>query len=471
MATAPSPGCCSWPRCRRQGAGPGLRPWRWRLAPARPACSCGRAPRRGRASRRRRAARRRLLRPRPDPVDLLPHPVAGGRDLRPVARLAGGPERRLELPASSGGLGDPAVLRSGAFLACMLARRRGCSGGGARRRDRPARPTAGPRPTAWPGSSSSSPPTSSFLPIADVLVEHRVYLASWGLFLARRPGRESPARPRGSRAADLVAVLVVGAGLGLLAVALHRRNAVWEGALVFWRDVVDKSPGKARPRLGLGVARLRSGDLAGADGGVPGRHRPRVPPDAAALRVSLLHNLGGTRSGWGEPRRPWTRCGRRCNSTRRRPDPRESLALALWLTGDLDGAEAEARARPRPVSRRRRGRPGAGPGAHGARNDDAGAVRSLEQAVRARPSDAGVRYDLGAAYANLGRVAEACASWRAVLQLPAAGESREAARGAWRSSNARRDGLRARLNPGRPPAARRSSPARARGSTRWVAFR
>ena len=63
-----------------------------------------------------------------------------------------------------------------------------------------------------------------------------------------------------------------------------------------------------------------------------------------------------------------------------------------------------------------------------AAGDDAGALPFIEQAARARPSDAAVRYDLGAAYANLGRIAEACTAWRAVLLLPSNAGAQEAAR-------------------------------------------
>ena len=324
----------------------------------------------------------------------------------------------------SRGLGDPGVLLSGALLASML-------GGAAalwwrcKGRDEPA--SADGRVAAYGVAwfFLVLAPTSSFLPIADVLVEHRVYLASWGLFLGAVLGGKHLLARLGPRR-DLAAVLVVGAAWAVLAVALHQRNAVWEGALVFWRDVVDKAPGKARPRLGLGVAKLQRGDLAGAEAeflaGIA-----RASPDAAALRVSLLHNLGGTRIRLGRAEEALDPLRQAVQIDPTEIDPRESLALALWLTDDLDGAEAEARA----VLGR-----SAGAGVAAlvlgqvlmTRNDDAGAVPFLEQAVRARPSDAGIRYDLGAAYANLGRVPEACASWRAVLQLPAMGESREAAR-------------------------------------------
>jgi Flp pilus assembly protein TadD len=326
--------------------------------------------------------------------------------------------------SGSRSLGDPGVLASGALLACML-------GGAAalwwrcRGRDEPA--SADGRAAAYGVAwfFLVLAPTSSFFPIADLLVEHRVYLASWGLFLAAVLGGRYLLARLGSRR-DLAAVVAVGVAWAILAAALHRRNAVWEGSFVFWSDVVDKAPGKARPRLGLGVAKLQRGDLAGAEAefvaGIA-----RTPPDAPGLRVALLHNLGVTliRMGRAAEALAPLRDAVRLDPTEN--DPRESLALALWLTGDLEGAEKEAQA----VLERS---PGASMAAlvmgqvRMSRNDDAGAVPLLEQAARALPSDAGVRYDLGAAYANLGRVSEACASWRAVLQLPAMGESRESAR-------------------------------------------
>jgi Flp pilus assembly protein TadD len=269
-------------------------------------------------------------------------------------------------------------------------------------------------------------PTSTFLPIADVLVEHRVYLASWGLFLAAVLGGNrllGGMRP-GQR--DLAAALAVGAVWSVLAVALHRRNAVWEGDLVFWQDVVTKAPGKARPRLGLGVAKLRHGDLEGAAAEYAAGIA-RVPREATALHVALLHNLGNALLKLGRPGEALEPLRRAVELDPKEVPPREGLALALWKTGDLDGAEKEARGA---LDRK----PDSTPAALVlgqvlmARNDEAGAVRWLEQAARANPGDAVVRYNLGAAYANLGRVPEACAIWRAVLLLPPAGNAQASAR-------------------------------------------
>ena len=212
----------------------------------------------------------------------------------------------------------------------------------------------------------------------------------------------------------------------LLATATWRRNAVWEGELVFWRDAVEKSPGKARPRQGLGTALVRSGDLAG---GVAefSAGLARVPPEASALRLALLHNLGNALIKLGRPAEAVEPLRRAVELDPNEVPPREGLALALWRTGDLDGAIREARGA---LDRK----PDSAPAALVlgqalmARGDEAGAVRWLEQAVRASPGDPVVRYNLGAAYGNLGRVAEACATWRAVLLLPPAGNAHASAR-------------------------------------------
>ena len=325
----------------------------------------------------------------------------------------------------SSGAGDPAVLGAGAFLAAMLLgavllwrrSRRGTGPGAADGR-------AAAFGVAW--FFLLLAPTSSFFPIADLLVEHRVYLASWGLFLAvvlgadRLLDRVAPGR----RA--LVATTVLGATFCLLATATWRRNAVWEGELVFWRDAVEKSPGKARPRQGLGTALVRSGDVAG---GVAefSAGLARVPPEASALRLALLHNLGNALIKLGRPAEAVEPLRRAVELDPNEVPPREGLALALWRTGDLDGAIREARGA---LDRKPDSAPAAlvlGQALMG-RGDEAGAVRWLEQAVRASPGDPVVRYNLGAAYGNLGRVAEACATWRAVLLLPPAGNAHASAR-------------------------------------------
>jgi Flp pilus assembly protein TadD len=322
-------------------------------------------------------------------------------------------------------LGEPAVLLSGALLAGMVAaaaalwwrcRRRDDPGGAAGR--------AAAFGVAW--FFLVLAPTSSFVPIADNLVEHRVYLASWGLFLAAVLGGERLlARVQPGRRAPWAA-LAVGATWTVLAVALHQRNAVWETDLALWNDVVARAPLMARARLGLGTAKIRRGDLEGAATEFAAG-LSRVAPDAPALRVSLLHNLGGALIRLGRAPEAVAPLRQVIEIEPGNSLAPQSLAIALWSTGDLDGAESMARSilartPENGIALRVMGQ------VRLARGDDAGAVPLLERAIRADPTDASLLFNLGGAYANLGRAAEACAAWRAVLRLRAPEEVRDSAR-------------------------------------------
>jgi hypothetical protein len=90
---------------------------------------------------------------------------------------------------------------------------------------------------------------SSFLPIDDVMMEHRMYLAMPGLSLAIAAAYCAAQRrwPRSGR--------VAGAAIAALLVALtFARNQVWQTPLSLWSDAARKSPHKARVQVNLGVA-------------------------------------------------------------------------------------------------------------------------------------------------------------------------------------------------------------------------
>jgi hypothetical protein len=90
---------------------------------------------------------------------------------------------------------------------------------------------------------------SSFVPIRDLMMEHRVYLAMPGfsLLLAALVVWSSN---RNRRAALTVATAV----LLLLGGLTFARNRVWRTPLSLWRDAVAKSPNKARVHVNVGVA-------------------------------------------------------------------------------------------------------------------------------------------------------------------------------------------------------------------------
>jgi tetratricopeptide (TPR) repeat protein len=91
-------------------------------------------------------------------------------------------------------------------------------------------------------------PTSSFVPIRDLLVERRLYLPFPGLILICC---EFLRRWRVSRTA-LAAAL--GAVVAVFAFAAYQRNEVWSDPVALWKDTAEKSPHKSRPRFQLAYA-------------------------------------------------------------------------------------------------------------------------------------------------------------------------------------------------------------------------
>ena len=97
-------------------------------------------------------------------------------------------------------------------------------------------------------------PTSSVIPIADVLQERRIYLPFLGLalvcleFLRRLEWRR--------RAMIEAPVLIV------LLVLTYQRNELWGDPLSLWQDTVAKSPNKIRPRFQLAEAYYENGQFA-----------------------------------------------------------------------------------------------------------------------------------------------------------------------------------------------------------------
>ena len=94
-------------------------------------------------------------------------------------------------------------------------------------------------------------PTSSIIPIADVLAERRLYLPFIGLalvcveFLRRLTLKQ--------------ATWTAAAVLAICTALTYERNQVWAGPVELWTDAVSKSPNKVRPRFQLAFAYYASG--------------------------------------------------------------------------------------------------------------------------------------------------------------------------------------------------------------------
>ncbi len=99
-------------------------------------------------------------------------------------------------------------------------------------------------------------PTSSFVPIKDVLAEHRLYMPFLGLIFVCL---EFLRRLRFSQAA-----LACCAILAVCCVLTYQRVSLWESAVLLWQDSVNKSPNKYRPRFQLAYAQYEQGQCGDA---------------------------------------------------------------------------------------------------------------------------------------------------------------------------------------------------------------
>jgi hypothetical protein len=111
-------------------------------------------------------------------------------------------------------------------------------------------------------------PTSSLIPLAEVLNDHRTYFpyvglalaVAWSLRIAGYGLRIADSRRAHS---GLVAAVVV--AIALMAYGTRQRNTVWRTEESLWLDVTRKSPNNGRGLMTYGVIRMGQGDYATAD--------------------------------------------------------------------------------------------------------------------------------------------------------------------------------------------------------------
>jgi tetratricopeptide (TPR) repeat protein len=95
---------------------------------------------------------------------------------------------------------------------------------------------------------------SSLLPLADVIMEHRLYLPVFGAatVVAALLCLAIVKFPRTAHVGFIV--LIAALTVAVIGTATWQRNHVWGDAIRLWRDVVEKSPNKGRPLNNLAVA-------------------------------------------------------------------------------------------------------------------------------------------------------------------------------------------------------------------------
>ena len=133
-------------------------------------------------------------------------------------------------------------------------------------------------------------PSSSVVPLREGMAEHRVYLASAGLFLA---AAALLARPL----AEQVSARAMGAViLAVCAVLTLQRNRVWADPLALWAEAAAQAPGMWEPHYAYADVLREAGQCARA-----------VPEYEAVLRLRPNHrdaqtNLGICLAETGRPR-------------------------------------------------------------------------------------------------------------------------------------------------------------------------
>jgi tetratricopeptide (TPR) repeat protein len=251
-------------------------------------------------------------------------------------------------------------------------------------------------------------PTSSVVALADVLMEHRLYLASWGVFLAAAVLASSLVE-RWSRPRWFTAVVIC-LCLGL-ALASYLRVGLWQSKLALWSDCAAKSPRKARVHHGLGNAYGKEGNMEGAIA----EFRTALAlahDDPLWVRQEIRGKLAATFLMQGRPDDALAYARSGLAEEPEHVNLLGAMAMAYLQQRNLPAAEAAARHSVHAATA-----PAASlqilAAVHRAKGDKEGELADLEQAVRLAPYEPQGRLLLARAYWEQGRREEACAILRA----------------------------------------------------------
>ena len=113
-------------------------------------------------------------------------------------------------------------------------------------------------------------PTSSFIPLQDPILEHRMYLSLASIVLFGVVGcylilRDLTQQKSYSPTRLAVGTLLTATAVAALAGRTSARNRDYRNAETMWADVLAKRPHNARAHLGLGVAAFNRGDNESAE--------------------------------------------------------------------------------------------------------------------------------------------------------------------------------------------------------------
>ncbi len=263
-------------------------------------------------------------------------------------------------------------------------------------------------------------PTSTVIPLSDLLMEHRVYIASLGVLLPLGAGVAAviarPGRARLLAGAALAAILLA------LALATYSRSVVWATELALWTDATRESPRMARVHLNLGNALHDDGRVEEA------LREYRIAQDLSSDHtispLQLLLNVSAALLDARRPREAAAVLEEAARAAEPAPEVLNNLAIAYLAQARLDDAEVlVARLLAEHPSFAR---------AHNAlgllrqaRGDYRGARDAFAEAVRLAPADILALTNLARVEEALGHTPEACAALARAAELSPAvvGES------------------------------------------------
>ena len=252
-------------------------------------------------------------------------------------------------------------------------------------------------------------PTSSIVPVKDLAVEHRVYLASLGPFLAGAVAVDLLLhRWLALPASRIAAAVAAGAVVVLLAVLLRSRADAWGSVEGFWREAAEASPGNARIQTNEGIALQRKGNLAGAEAAY--RRAWAVARDPERI-ARLAGNHASLLLDMGKPAEALAVADRGLSLSPGDPVLWVNRALALGTLGRsaealVDAGRAAAASPADPRMQHVLGL------ARSANGDREGALRAFREAESLDPGNPLRPVMVAIALGALGRRGEACAAFR-----------------------------------------------------------
>jgi tetratricopeptide (TPR) repeat protein len=267
-------------------------------------------------------------------------------------------------------------------------------------------------------------PTSSIVPLADVIEEHRVYLASWGMFAAlvvlaaHLLHRVQPDRRVAAGSAAAALVLCALAGL------TWHRNGIWTSRIALWSSEVERRPENFRAHANLGYAYNERGRFEDAlreytEALRRSAGRPQSQWLIASNVATALMNLERYREALPYVER----------AMELRPDDADPVFNMAILRMNLgDPAQAEALAlRTLQLNAHHTMAMNLLAQVRLDARDTQGGIEWLERAIQANPDDSAGWLNLGEVMASLGRSGEACTLWKRAASSPMPSRAREVA--------------------------------------------